>query len=78
MPRPKADSEPQGDPECLVALPTGSVVGLRILGLKSEIMLGIREDTEGQPVSCAVTNELLITYPLQNNPRRKADHGPDK
>lgn len=56
------DVSPQGDPETVVFLPgaRGSIVGLRILGLEDHVMIGIREDTHGQPQSCAITNELQI------------------
>lgn len=72
---PKSDREPQGDPETVVLLPNGALVGLLILQSGyGQIMLGIREDAEGQPVSCAVTNELHVVYPpAQSNPRRQID-----
>ena len=70
---PKTDRQPQGDPETVVVLPHGVLVGLHILHSgHGSIMLGIREDAQGQPVSCAVTNELHIVYPLgQSNPHRR-------
>ena len=76
MVRPKADTEPQGDPDTGVLLPQGALVGLYIKGVPGHVMLGILEDTEGQPVSCAVTNELYIdtaNRPLHSNPRRRID-----
>ena len=55
------DTRPQGDPDTVVLLPEGALVGLYIKGLREgKVMLGIREDAEGQPVSCAVTNEIWI------------------
>ena len=76
------DTVPQGDPDTVVLLPGGALVGLYIKGLKEgKVMLGIREDAEGQPVSCAVTNEIWIdtaNRPIQSNPRRNdADTGED-
>ena len=58
----ECDLIPQGDPETVVFLPgaRGSIVGLRIIGLEDHVMIGIREDNRGHPVSCAVTNELEI------------------
>lgn len=66
------DRMPQGDPETVVLLPYGTLLGLHILRSGfGQIMLGIREDEHGQPISCAVTNELQIDYPpAQSNPRR--------
>ena len=67
------DRVPQGDPDTVVLLPHGAIVGLYIRGLpEGKVMLGIREDAEGQPVSCAVTNELHIdtSRSLQSNPHR--------
>lgn len=63
------DKTPQGDPETVVILPHGSLIGLKIRGLYGHVMLGIREDEQGHPVSCAVTDELFI----DTHPRR--DHG---
>lgn len=74
------DRVPQGDPDTVVLLPHGSLLGLHIMGLPGHVMLGIREDAEGQPVSCAVTNELHIdtSRVWQSNPRRGAgDTGED-
>ena len=68
------DRMPQGDPETVVLLPTGSLIGLHIRGVDAPTMLGIREDADGQPVSCAITTELHISYPpVQSNPRRDSD-----
>lgn len=66
------DRRPQGDPETVVLLPTGSLLGLYIKGTEhGPVMLGIREDREGHPVSCAITDDLVIEYPpVQSNPRR--------
>lgn len=63
------DRVPQGDPDTVVLLPQGALVGLYIRGVPGLVMLGIREDAEGQPVSCAVTNDLHMN--LQSNPRRR-------
>jgi hypothetical protein len=67
------DLKAQGDPETVVLLPDGnSLVGLYIRGFKTKFMLGISEDREGQPLSCAVTNEVYIdTSHMQSNPVRK-------
>ena len=68
------DQCPQGDPETVVLLPNGSLIGLSIRGLKAMTMLGIREDLDGQPVSCAIANELHVEHiPAQRNPARHAD-----
>jgi hypothetical protein len=70
------DLFPQGDPETIVYLPEGeSIVGLSIRGLEGSLMLGIKEDECGRPVSCAVTNELYIdtSVPAQSNPRRRIE-----
>ena len=68
------DRVAQGDPETVVLLPHGALVGLYIRGVtsKEHIMLGIREDADGQPVSCAVTNEVYIdtSRMWQSNPQR--------
>lgn len=62
IPIESADLLAQGDPETVVFLPgaRGSIVGLRILGLEDHVMIGIKEDIHGQPISCAITNELQI------------------
>ena len=67
-----ADLFPQGEPETVVFLPSKeSLIGLHIRGLEDHVMLGIREDECGRPISCAMTNELHIdTLHLQSNPRR--------
>lgn len=65
------DRVAQGDPETVVLLPEGSLLGLYVKGTKhGPIMLGIREDRDGHPVSCAITQELRVDYPLHSNPRR--------
>lgn len=68
------DLTPVGDPEHAVFLSACTLVGLHIKGVRDHQMLGIREDTEGRPMSCAITNELLIDtfarLPLHSNPRR--------
>ena len=65
----------QGDPETVVLLPGCSLVGLYIRGVVGAVMLGIREDEVGRPVSCAVTNAFGVEtgWPAQSNPRRVAD-----
>lgn len=56
-----SDDEAQGDPETVVYLQSGeSIVGLDIRGLTSSIMLGIREDQVGRPLSCAVVTDLYV------------------
>lgn len=80
---PATDLVPQGDPETVVFLPRGggTLVGLHIKGVPDMTMLGIREDEAGQPLSCAITNEVHIDThrhaPVQMNPRRPetADDG---
>lgn len=71
---PKRDRQPQGDPETVVLLPHGgALVGLYIRGITGTAMLGIREDAEGQPVSCAIGEMWEIETapkPTQSNPRR--------
>lgn len=67
------DRVAQGDPDTVVELPDGeTLVGLYIKGFTAKFMLGIREDKEGQPVSCAVTNQVHIdTTQMQSNPVRR-------
>lgn len=71
------DLAPMGDPETVVTLGNGSIIGLYIPGVSGQVMLGIREDREGRPVSCAVTNAFGVEtgWPAQSNPRRVADSG---
>lgn len=73
----ETDLQPQGDPETVVFLPSReSLLGLHIKGLSDHVMLGIKEDAFGFPVSCAITNEVQIdTMHVQSNPRRHADEG---
>jgi len=61
-------------PETEVVLPSGALIGLRILGVAGDIMLGIRKDQHGRPESCAVTNAFGVDtgWPAQSNPRRYA------
>lgn len=66
----------------MVLLDSGdALVGLYIRGLTDAMMiLGIREDPEGRPVSCAVTNAIYIDtakrLDLLSGPRRpNADTG---
>lgn len=65
----------QGDPETVVLLRGCSLVGLHIRGVVGEVMLGIREDEVGRPVSCAVTNAFGVDtgWPAQSNPRRSME-----
>lgn len=63
------DRVPQGDPDTVVLLPQGALVGLYIRGVSGLVMLGIREDAEGRPVSCAITNELHLN--IQSNQHRQ-------
>lgn len=69
----------QGDPETVVFLAGTTLVGLNIKHLPdpfpTHLMLGVREDSEGNPISCLVTNELTIDYTPQSNPRRVLDEG---
>lgn len=70
------DLLPQGEPETVVILPTGSILGLSILGLAKPLMLGIREDRDGYPQSCAISLELHIEpAPVQRNPNRSGETG---
>ena len=74
------DLRPMGDPETVVCLPHGdTLVGLYIAVVGSQTMLGIREDRDGQPISCAVTRDLSLKHlPLQSNPHRvKYRHSED-
>lgn len=72
------DLIPMGDPETVICLPEGSILGLHIVGLiDGDKMLGIRCDELGRPETCAVTNEIAVDLPLHSNPRRKPDHTED-
>lgn len=55
------DTTPQGDPDTVVLLQTGCWVGLHIRGVPGQVLLEIWEDTQGQPVSCAVTRGVYVT-----------------
>lgn len=68
------DQRPQGDPETVIMLPTGTIVGLYIRGLDEHVMLGIHETRDGWPLSCAITNEVAIDL-SQSNPRRRIEKG---
>lgn len=74
-----ADRIAQGDPDTVVHLPCGVLVGLRILGVSGDVMLGIREDRNGWPVSCAVTNAFGVDtgWPEQSNPKRYVEETGD-
>ena len=69
----------QGDPETVVFLPGTTLVGLSIKHLPdpfpAHLMLGVREDNDGNPISCLVTNELRIDYSPQSNQPRVEDEG---
>ena len=55
------DANAQGDPETLVCLPNGeTIVGLHIRGLVAHVMLGVRTDRAGVPLTCAVVTNLFI------------------
>ena len=71
------DRVAQGDPETVVLLLRCSLVGLLIRGVSGDVILGIREDAHGRPVSCAVTNAFGVDtgWPAQSNPRRRIDKG---
>lgn len=73
------DLTPVGDPETVVFLPHGdSLVGLHIVGLSSDVMLGIRENPDGHPLTCAITNEIVIEHApihLLSNPIRHLEEG---
>ena len=73
------DTVPMGEPETVVYLPQGSLVGLRIPGVPGHRTLGIREDAHGQPVSCAeVADSIALDIrPAQSNPRRVDDRKDD-
>lgn len=58
-----SDLCPQGDPETVVLLSTGAIVGLNIRGVRGQVLLGIREDKDGQPVSCAYGDVLYLSQP---------------
>lgn len=78
MPLPCRDRTPQGDPETVVILPRGgTLLGLYIKGVSGTSMLGIREDVEGQPVSCAIGEVVEVDTSTHSNPRRVADHDHD-
>lgn len=51
----------QGEPETVVLLPNGdALIGLLVPGVLCDLVLWIREDRVGAPVSCAVVNALRI------------------
>lgn len=65
------DLTPQGDPETTIFLPNRETIeGLHIVGLETDLMLGVKFSANGTPLSCAVTNEIALDLPLQSNPRR--------
>ena len=69
------DARPQGEPDTVILLPHGSLVGLHIRGVAGGIVLGIREDAEGQPISCAEVTRVQMETALQSNPRRRRQTG---
>lgn len=62
----ETDLASQGDPETVVFLAKSTLLGLYVKSgedrahLEHHVMLGIREDMAGRPVSCAITNQLHI------------------
>lgn len=69
------DLRAQGDPETTIFLPNRETIeGLHIVGLETDLMLGVKFSANGTPLSCAVTNDVDLDVPLQSNPRR-ADEG---
>ena len=54
------DLIPQGDPEWTVCLPQETLVGLAIRGLSDLLVLGIREDEFGYPVSCTMMSHVEL------------------
>ena len=67
------DQQAQGEPETIVTLPHCSLVGLQIVGVAGHVMLGIKEDRFGNPISCAVTNAFGVETGWHSNPRRVAE-----
>lgn len=68
----------QGDPDTVVLLPDCTLLGLYIRGVEGQVMLGIKEDREGYPVSCGVGIAMDTTsVPHQMNPRRIITPGED-
>lgn len=60
------DRRPQNHgkgPETYISLTDGSILGLYIRGVPGQVILGIREDRHGQPVSCAVANTVYVNHP---------------
>jgi hypothetical protein len=48
------DRMPQGEPETIIRLPDGRLLGLKIRGVEKNKALGIRVDQLGRPESCSV------------------------
>lgn len=68
------DLTPMGDPETVVFLPkSDSLIGLHIVGLDEDVMLGIREDAHGRPLSCAITHEIALDVPVPVQSREAED-----
>jgi hypothetical protein len=74
------DLIPVGDPETVICLPCGSLLGLHVVGLEEgDKMIGIRCDELGRPETCAVTNEIAIDHQplnIQSNPHRYDESDP--
>jgi hypothetical protein len=71
------DLIPMGDPETVICLPHGSLLGLHVVGLEDgDRMIGIRCDELGRPETCAVTNEIAIDHqPMQLRSKPREDDG---
>ncbi len=70
------DLNPQAEPETTVFLPNRERIdGLHILGLDTDLMLGIRVSEFGIPLTCAITLDIALDIPLQSNPVRHIDEG---
>lgn len=76
------DRVAQGEPETVVEWPEwpdGTFIELSIRGWVCPLLLGVRLDASGRPVSCAVTNAFGVEtgWPAQSNPRRVIHEGDD-
>ena len=64
----------QGIPERVRLSDGDSLIGLSIRGLEKNVMLGIKEDVFGRPVSCVVTDALPTDHLIHHsNPRRSLE-----
>lgn len=62
------DLREQGDPETATFIPSGgTLIELKINGFPEYQSLGIKEDCDGQPVSCIDIHEAVV---ILSNPRR--------